>query len=586
MPICGHRQHGRGFASDDPRTRRDERSACVRLPRDLHAGSGVENTPNRAHYMLVTGIGHRDKKPFTLHPAKFSWCGQEVTLPNVPGAPAAQSIIATRGLDSAVRGLKKHGKRLDLAVIDDPDTEETVNSEEQAGKLEKRIDRAIAGLGGQRRPIARVMLTTIQRRTCVSAKFTDRQQKPSWHGRRFRFLLTPPSRPDLWDEYVQMRQQDHQAGDIHARRSHQFYIDRRGLMDAGAVVANENRYNPETLDDGTQREISALERYFNEVARIGQEAVSTEYDNDPPDEAGIQESGITAHRVQTQVGGYPRKVVPPECQIVTQGIDVRKIALHWVVRAWRLDDKGRLIHGYTIDYGVQEVYGTTIGSDEGLDRALRRALEARHDAVKTAGYATAAGDERPIDMTLVDAGWRTEAIYDACQALGRGYLPSMGFGKSAGAVRANFTIPVEVTADRRPGHRWFLSRKPKGVWLACFDADYWKSYEHDRWMSDPTKADSFLLFGEASERSDKLSQDQKGHFSYSKHITSEIEVEEVIKGVLKRYWKAKSDTNHYLDASDMASVAASMKGLRIGVTGKSLPANQRPSMADLARRAG
>ncbi|MGA2619038.1 MAG: hypothetical protein ABSF26_15630 [Thermoguttaceae bacterium] len=65
-------------------------------------------------------------------------------------------------------------------------------------------------------------------------------------------------------------------------------------MDAGAVLANPNRFNNTFLPDGSQAEVSALQRYYNEVARIGQSAVSTEYDNNPPEEEGPQESGISA----------------------------------------------------------------------------------------------------------------------------------------------------------------------------------------------------------------------------------------------------------------------------------------------------
>ena len=40
-------------------------------------------------------------------------------------------------------------------------------------------------------------------------------------------------------------------------------------------------------------------------------------------------------------------------------------------------------------------------------------------------------------------------------------------------------------------------------------------------------------------------------------------MEEVVKGVLKRAWKAKSDKSHFLDASYMSDVAASMQGVRL-----------------------
>jgi hypothetical protein len=142
----------------------------------------LENTPNRAHYQVVTGKRIDNGEPYESVPSRFSWCGQEIVLPNVPGSPSAEAIIATRGLDAAVRGLNKRNRRVDVAGIDDPDTEETVNSEEQAKKLEKRIDRAIAGLGGQQRTVARVMLTTIQNRTCVSYKFTDPRPEADLEG--------------------------------------------------------------------------------------------------------------------------------------------------------------------------------------------------------------------------------------------------------------------------------------------------------------------------------------------------------------------------------------------------------------------
>ena len=134
-----------------------------------------------------------------------------------------------------------------------------------------------------------------------------------------------------------------------------------------ALVANPHRFDPTVLPDGSQVEVSGVQRYYNEVVRVGQDAVSTEWDNDPPDESGPQESGITAHRIQHQVSGFPRKQVPPGCVKLTQGIDVHKQLLYYVVKAWRED-----CTGYVIDYDVQETHGTTVGTDEGLDNAIRK----------------------------------------------------------------------------------------------------------------------------------------------------------------------------------------------------------------------
>jgi hypothetical protein len=179
-----------------------------------------------------------------------------------------------------------------------------------------------------------------------------------------------------------------------------------------------------------------------------------------------------------------------------------------------------------------------------------------------ANYETEDHCIRDVDLTLVDAGYRNEAIYDACRELGLAWKPYMGFGKSNGCVKTSFTAPLRNTPDKKIGDRWFLSRQPRGTWLVCGDADWWKAWEHDRWMTDPHRPGSLVLFGQAGDGK-RLSDDQKRHLAYSKHSVAEIEVEEVIKGVLKRHFKNKSDSNHMLDASYMADVAASMKGVRL-----------------------
>ena len=199
--------------------------------------------------------------------------------------------------------------------------------------------------------------------------------------------------------------------------------------------------------------------------------------------------------MQKQVSGIPRKIIPSGCVKLTQGIDCRKVALHWVVRAWVPDSNGHAT-GHTIDYGVTEVRGTTVGTDEGLDEALKRALSERREAIEDEPYQTADGEILPIGMTLVDAGWRSEAIYEWCNQAGLSFKPSMGFGKSSGCTSPSFYPPVRATTDKKVGDQWFLSRRPKGVWLTCLNADDWKAWEHDRWVSDPEKPGALLLFGE------------------------------------------------------------------------------------------
>lgn len=523
----------------------------------------LEGIASRARGMLVTGHDQRDGRQYYRAEAAFSWAGRQIRLPNVPGSRASGSILATRGLDGAVLGLRVGTQRPDLAVIDDPDTDSSAHNEVQAAKLERRIEQTIGGLAGQQHSIARVMLTTIHSLISASARYTDRKKKPSWQGRRYKFLVRPPDREDLWDEFVMTWLADQENGDPHSRRAHQFYLDHREEMDRGAEIANPHRFDATILPDGSQLESSALEHFFVLTARLGDETIQTQYQNDPPQEAQLEESGLTPHRVQRQVSGYDRKIVPPGCTVLVQGMDVRKIALHFAVLALRPDATG-----YVVDYGVQEVLGTTAGSDEGVDRALVAAIAARMEAVRGDLYHTVDGVPVPVDLTLVDAGWQTEAIYHACRELAAGAAtpdvrPAMGFGKSSGCVQARFTPPLHPTPDKKLGDRWFLSRRPKGTWLVCSDADHWKSYLHNRFLTATDKPGTLFLFGQPSTRPDKFSDDQKRHFNFAKHVTAECEVEELVRGVLVRRWKAIRDTNHYLDATYMACVAGSMKGIRL-----------------------
>lgn len=511
----------------------------------------LNHTAQAARTQLVSGTRHDNGAPFTAVPSHFKWCGKEVVLPHVPGAPGGGAIIATRGLDSAVRGVKFGGQavRPTAAIINDPETETVALNADLWPKLEKKIESGIGGLGGQQQELARVMLTTVQRRGTISDRYTNPREKPSWKGRRYKFLERPPERMDLWDEYVQLRHQDWLNEGSGETTAHALahYVKHRAAMDAGALVANPNR------TPGGQ--LSGLQFYFDFVARKGAEAAATELDNNPPEEAGPVESGITAHRVQRQVNGHPRRHIPAGCTLLVQGIDVRKVALHWVVRAL---DLARLAI-YTVDYGVHEVLGTTYGSDEGLDLAIRRAILARLEAVAAQPY------ELPLDLTLIDAAWQTDAVYSACAEAGLGVMPIMGVGRSSGCVQANFSHIQRTSVDRRPGDGWFLSRKG-GIWLVNADTDRWKQWEHDRWMTAPGKPGCLTLFGQAGEAGGRLSDDEKGHHSYAHHLVSEVLVEEPVKGVLRRHWKVKSQNNHYLDASYYCDVAANMKGFRLAPT--------------------
>jgi hypothetical protein len=554
----------------------------------------LEDTPNRAHYQRVSGSRHDNGEAYEAASSKFSWCGQEVILPKVPGSPAAGAIIATRGLDSAIRGLKKKGKRPKVAVIDDPDTEETANSEEQAGKLEKRIDRTIGALGDQTRRCSRVMLTTLQNRICVSYRFTG-PDKPSWKSKRFRFLVQPPLRIDLWTEYVALKKLDwaNAKQDNPTSHAHELYVANRDAMEAGSAVSNPNRY--------TQGELSAMQFYYNEVARIGPEAVASEYDNDPPESLGPVESGISAAAIQRQVSGMLRGVIPDGATLLTIGADVGKWRLHWVVRAWMQDGTS-----HTIDYGTHQVYGQLHGSDEGLGRALQSAIMQLVKDLRDKDYCDQGGEVQSAlireAMILVDASYRTDDVYAACAESGLSVYPLMGFGdQNGGATKIKYNATKTEATKYLGDHCKIVQQKKQGVIVRLVEccSNYWKTWEHDRWMTALDKPGHFVLFGERADDPSRMSADQQMHGIYAQQICNEVEVEEPYKGGIRRKWIQKGD-NHYLDASYYADVAASIRGVSLpgpairkvrgsvpvsATAPQRVPTAQRPSARDLAAKA-
>lgn len=552
-------------------------------PEVCDAVRALENTPNRAHYQTVTGKRHDTGEEYYRAPSRFSWCGHEATLPNVPGSPAAGAIIATRGLDSAVRGLNKKGKRPDVAVIDDPDTEETVRSKEQAEKLEDRIDRAIGGLGGQQRSIARVMLTTLQNRTCVSYRFTDPKAKPTWKGKRFRFLLEQPTRRDLWDEYIMRVQSDLQQRDAggepldpFARGAHRFYLDNFEAMNAGAKIANPHRFDNADLGDGTRLEETALQRYFNLVARVGPDAVATEYDNDPPADESKIESKLTWFHVSDCAGDYPRQHVSAETFAVVRGVDVRKIELHDAALATDHARRYRIA-----DYNVRS-HGTSETTVEQAESLILEALRELKIKWHISPLVDENGTHHAADLTLIDKGWLGNWTEDGeiktwvqqpvelfCLEAGIDrYLPAKG--------APNYQTPA---ADRLTivGDNWHINRG-RGKNRICdeviWNADHWHQLVEELFMLPADSPDRFELF--AAE--DGI---WTNHKALGGHIESGARQlrEQQARGTRSR--KPRFVRDHWWDSLAMCLVGASVLSVLQDRKGRQKP---RRTLAQMAGR--
>lgn len=547
----------------------------------------------RANSQTAGGVRTRIKwsEKSTVFPtvppeALSTWTARDLEQFAPRGSRASGAVIRTRGLDSAIRGIVKGALRPDLVIIDDPETAESAKSADQTRDRMRVIENDIGGLAEGGKTLARVMLTTIQNRApCLSHVYTDPAQKPSWNGRRYRFVVAWPEREDLWEEYLSLRADDQQRGDRFYRRAHAFYLEHRAAMDQGAVVSNPDRYDGKVVPapaaasdpDARRLEVSALQSAYNLIGDRGLEYFYCELQNDPPEEDGPVESGITPRRIQLRLSGYPVRVVPPDVVCLSQGIDIKKKGGHWVVRAWRADATN-----FTIEYGFSETHGTVYASDDGVEVAIRNMILDRMDVVKSNPYRTVDGRALEIGMTLIDARYQKRAVYQACLEVGLGIRPAMGHGRSHGCATPNFHDVWKRTRDRKPGDGFFEQRQADGVWLVHCDTDRWKSFEHARWLTGDGKPGAAYLFGDMTDEErryldQRLPREAKEHQAYAAHLTSEIEVEDSIRGRAVRRWKEKAGrvNNHYFDASYLADVAAAMQGVRLFTA----PAVSRPDPA-------
>ncbi len=510
----------------------------------------LDGAPQRASRQHVDG-----------HLTHINWSSTDfLRLPKVPGnandylkskgrewSPYGGVKMAYAGLDAAFRGLNIDDDRPDFVVLDDPETKESAKSFMQIDDRSDIIERDIEGLEGNEKPLAMVMLTTLQNTYCLSAQFTDPQQKPAWAGERYGWVRTWPVRSDLWDDYIAMRQKAQQAGDRHGMTAVDYYLAHRQEMDAGTVMLADN-FMPIVLPDGRHAIHSAIQEAFNKIADTSLSAFKAEYQNDPDMEEQAERSELTPGRVATQLSRLQRAEVPEDRVFHFLGIDIGKYKSHWVKIACT-----REMVIWITDYGIIETHSLSkYSTAEAIELALADSL------VQFADTETVK-DGQPI-LALVDSGDFTESIYNACRQLGPPFFPSKGWSHDRYHAK-------KQTEDYEPflqahAHRTIDSKRNE-VWLYNVNTEYWKKWGQERFLVDAFR-DQTRLPGSVA-LFDPPHGDVKYHLQFARHMVSEGEQLVPVDGkVNKRVWIVQDKANnHWLDAYALACAAAGCAGLRL-----------------------
>jgi hypothetical protein len=510
----------------------------------------LEGAPQRAARQHVDG-----------HLTNINWSTTDfLRLPRVPGnandflksldrewSPFGGVKMAFAGLDAAFRGMNIDDDRPDCLIIDDPETRESAKSYQQIEDRIEIIEKDIEGLEGQDKPLAMVMVTTLQNTYCVSAQFTDPQQKPAWEGERYGWIQSWPKNGDLWDEYIALRRKCQQAGDRHGMAAVEFYLANREAMDAGVVMLADN-FKEITLPDGRQAVYSAIQEAYNKIADTNLSAFKAEYQNDPDPEEQAERSSLTPGRVAGQLSRLQQSEVPDDRVFSFVGVDIGKYKSHWV----KISCTRQMVMWIT-DYGIVETHGLTkYSSEQAIEIGILESLKQFADSEVFA-------DAQPL-LVLVDSGDFTDSIYEACRQLGAPFFPSKGW--SMDRYRQKKQTPDYEPFLQAHAHKTTDSKRNE-MWLYNVNTEYWKKWGQDRFLvnaflDDTRLPGSIALF-------DPPHGDQKFHLQFARHMVSESEQLIPVDGKInKRVWIVHDKTNnHWLDAYALACAAAGCTGLRL-----------------------
>lgn len=499
---------------------------------------------------------------------RITWTDSEVILPTVKvgrkPAPSSGAVVRARGLTGRVRGMSHSTAggetiRPDLVILDDPQTDESAESPAQNAKRERIISKAVLGLAGPKVKIAAVMPCTVIAPGDMVDRALDRDLNPQWQGERTKLLYEFPANAELWDRYAELRRESLQA-EQGITLATEFYRANREAMDAGARAAWPERFN----DD----ELSAVQFAMNlKIANYA--AFMAEYQNDPVRLTfGGDAKQLDAGALAKRLSGSPRFQVPRECTRLTAGIDLGVRLAWYTVTAWT--EAGG---GVVVDYGcwprqARAVFDAADARPSLIDAYPRHTesqivfASLRDLAAEVLGraYPREGGGETKVEKALVDAGWQSEAVYQAVRAstFAGVLLPSKGFGRTTTSVGVG---SWKARPGERVGHAWKVTAGEGGKGrLVAFDPDVWKSILHERLTTPPGGGTAITLFG----------KDPQAHALVSEHLAAEYSTPATVRGQTFDKWTVRPDRsdNHLLDAAVLAAVAASVAGLTWTATGQ------------------
>lgn len=538
-------------------------------PMECHLARYVGKWPSKANNLTVRG---KD-----VH---MEWFADQIILPTFADeSNSVGPIIRTMGIESdGLQGCNVYDIRPDWVLLDDLDSRTSIASVDgvMAQKIESIIDHNVAGLRGPGKRMGVFYNCTVPSKNSVAYRYSDPSVKPSFSGVRVPAIKAWPERKDMWDKYVELRikgkktpGEDGLPIDPFAREAHRFYEANKQQMDAGAILSDEFDYRSDILQDGSQEQISALQKCYDYIADWGIDSFMTEYQQDPPDDAEQEGTQITQQIVAKRISGLEHRELPHDEAKLVAFMDVGDRVCYFTESAWY----GKAIGSIT-DYGTFDVPQTTT-----LDIALQAVFhDWRNELI---GKYQVNGQTLMPSLVLIDSGdgQHMNAVYEFCRDVGPPFFPSKGMKDGWKPPR----IGMEPGQAVKRGDHWALVRQSDRykTLLYEFESTFWKQFCHARFMT-PT-------FDENNQRREGslaiyVCPDHIESIKRRREFTHQQvgEVWGIKKQGGKQGW-IKTGKNHFQDATAGNCLIANIGGIILQQPIKQR--GPRPSLAELAKKA-
>ncbi len=529
-------------------------------------------------------IANRQKgQKYLGEPTRIEWSADKVVLPTIEGSKASGVVISCSGMHgSDIRG-QQHARpdgrveRPSLVLIDDPQTTESAWSRSQSERRESILGGDVLGMAGPGKKIAGLMACTIIRPGDMASRILDREKHPDWQGERTKLVYSFPTNTTLWERYFELRS-DSLRNDGDGSIATEFYREHRLDMDAGAIIAWPQRFNPD--------EISAIQHAMNLKFR-DELAFFSEYQNEPKVEE-LGDEMLSAEEIAKKTNGYRRGEIPQECQHLTMFVDVHQNALFWMTTAWEPN-----FTGFIVDYGTwpdqhreyfmlrdchRTIQHATGGA--GLEASIYSALERLAAERLAVPYYRNDGLEMRVERCLIDANWgqTCDVVYQFCRQSQYAPILSPSHGQYLAASSVPFSEHKRQKGDRI-GRNWRIpgAAGNRGCRRVLIDTNYWKTFVHARLGLMMGDSGCLSLFG----------HDPKRHRLLAEHLTAEYRVRTMAFARTVDEWRVRASRpdNHWLDCLVGCAVAASMQGAELPTFQfKQAPARPRIKLSDLQHR--